>query len=451
MSEDAIPGLAPPTVPAETVAERSRSRMRELAENYPLPTWRVVAWPIMTLLVGLAIWANFAKLDEVSTAPGNVVPAGQVKVIQHLEGGVVENIWVHEGDLVKEGQKLMDLDLPISAMNKDEIAVRIDGIMIAMARMKAESDGTPLVFPADAAKRHPDLVAAEQLNYDARKRNFDATQAVMAQEKLQRSLELQELVSKQKTLQSSLALAQQRLDMSSALLRQGLTNKMDNVDAQNAVQDLSGQLETLKASLPRAQAAIDEAERRMDEQTATFERASQADLADAQLQLDRDRQLMAQATSQSNRSTITSPIDGIVKNLRMNTIGGVVRPGEEIMEVVPVHDRLNIEARLSPIDRGYVEVGQKAVVKITAYDYTRYGGLDGTVTVVDPDTTVSQENQPYYRVIIETNKAALGEHDEYPITPGMGALVDIHTGQRSVLRYLVTPVLKLQAEAFRER
>lgn len=438
--------------PATTAATAAvQGPLRALAANYPLPTWRRVAWPIMLLLAGAFVWSAFATLDEVSTCPGEVVPEGKVKVIQHLEGGVVRDIFIHEGDAVKEGQKLMELELPVSAVNKDELQVRIDGTMLALARMKAEATAAPLQFPEAEAKRRPDLVDAERKNYDIRQQQLQATLAVLDQEQRQRELEIQELQAKQRASQTSLALLRKKLDMSENLLKEGLTSKMDNVELENQVGDLEGQVDVLKSSIPKAQSALDEAKRRIIEEKVKFVRAAQADIADAELTLARDKEVMAQASDQQRRATITSPTDGVVKNLRINTIGGVVRPGEEIMEVVPTNDRLDIEAKLSPADRGYVTVGQPAEVKITAYEYTRYGGLDGTVVMVAPDTTVGSDNQPYYRVIVETRKSSLGSDGKLPITPGMVAQVDIHTGRRTVLRYLITPVLKLQAEAFRER
>jgi adhesin transport system membrane fusion protein len=429
----------------------SESPLRALAANYPLPTWRPVARAIIVLLVVLFAWSCFAKLDEVSTASGEVVPEGKVKEIQHLEGGIVQDIFVHEGDTVKEGEKLMELALPVSATNKDELQVRIDGLNVALARMHAEANETKLVFPEDLVKRRPDLVEAERRSYDDRQQNLQATLAVLDEQQRQKTLEVQELQAKQRAVQQQLVTLQKKLDMSDSLLKEGLVSKMENNDLQNTVQDLQGQLEILKNSVPKAQSAADEAKHRAAEEKIKFVRASQADVTDAELNLARDRELMAQASDQQRRATITSPTDGIIKNLRQNTIGGVVRPGEEIMQVVPLHDRLQIEARLLPADRGYVAVGQPAEVKITAYDYTRYGGLKGTVLQVAPDTTVTSQGQAYYRVIVGTDKSSLGPDGSLPITPGMVAMVDIHTGQRSVLRYLATPVLKLKAEAFRER
>lgn len=424
---------------------------RALLEEFPLPDWRPVARPIMLALAAFFIWGCFATLDEVATATGEVVPEGKVKVIQHLEGGTVGDIYVHEGDAVKEGQPLMQVELGVSGVNKDELQVRIDALTLTRARLLAEQNGTTPDFPAEEAKRQPGIVESERRSWETRRQNLVASLTVLDEQTHQKALEVQELESKQRSVTSSLRLLHEKLTMSANLLKDGLTSRMEHVQLQNEVETLEGQSETLRSSVARAVAALDEAHSHIDEEKLKVRRAAQAELTDTELNLARNRETMNQASDQQRRAAIVSPIDGIVKNMRLNTLGGVVRPGEPIMEIVPVHERLNVEAKVAPDDRGYVAVGQKSLVKITAYDYTRYGGLDGEVILVAPDTTTGQDNKPYYRVVIQTDKSALGEDGKYPISPGMQAQVDIHTGQRSVLRYLITPVLQLRHEAFRER
>ena len=208
----------------------------------------------------------------------------------------------------------------------------------------------------------------------------------------------------------------------------------------------------LGPALPRAQAAIAEASQRLKEAEARFQRQAREDLGETEQNIARVQELLAQATDQGVRAEIRSPIDGVVKKLRHNTIGGVVTPGEPIMELVPTGDTLVISAKLSPADRGYVDVGQAAKVKVTTYDYSRYGGLDGRVIQVAPDTSADKNGQTFFEVIIETDKSYLGDAvGTLPITPGMQATVDIHTGTRTVAEYLVKPVLRLRDEAFRER
>ena len=191
---------------------------------------------------------------------------------------------------------------------------------------------------------------------------------------------------------------------------------------------------------------------RVEEERSRFRREAEDELGKSEQAIARITTLLDEATEQNVRSEIKSPIDGVVKNMRYNTIGGVVLPGEPVMEIVPTGGNLVVEAKLKPTDRGYVETGQPAVVKISTYDFVRYGSLDGTVSLVAADTSTDPDLGPFYRVVIETDKSYLGDVEgELPILPGMGATVDIHTGRKSVMDYLIKPVLKLRSEAFRER
>lgn len=428
-------------------------RLLALSNSYPLPSWRPLARAIMVGLSLFILWALFARLDEVTIASGEVVPEGKVKVIQHLEGGIVRDIYISEGVEVKEGTPLMQLDLPATSINRDELQVRLDGLVLQRARLRAEvaSAGT-VDFPADEAKRRPDLLASETRNFDSRRQALRATLTVLQDQARQKGLEIQEMETRQRALASNLRLARERLGMSSELMKSGLTARMEHVALQGQVEELEGQLDTVRASIPRAQAGEAEAKSRIAEEQARFVRTAQGELSEAELNIARTHELLSQASDQQRRTQITSPIDGIVKNLRTNTIGGVVKAGEPIMEIVPLHERLQIDAKLNPADRGYVQVGQKAMVKLSAYDYTTYGGLDGDVILVAPDTTIGQDNQPYYRVVVQTERAFLGdEAARHAITPGMQATIDIHTGSRTVMEYLIKPVLKLRHEAFRER
>jgi adhesin transport system membrane fusion protein len=227
---------------------------------------------------------------------------------------------------------------------------------------------------------------------------------------------------------------------------------MEHLRLQAEVESLEGELQGLGPALPRARAAVAEAAQRLREGEVRFQREAREGVGETEQNIARVQELLAQATDQGVRAEIKSPIDGVVKKLRYNTIGGVVTPGEAIMDIVPTGEKLIIEARLSPIDRGYVDAGQPALVKISTYDFVRYGGLTGVVSQVAPDASTDKNGTPYFDVIVETDKAYLGDRaGKLPITPGMQATVDIHTGTRSVMEYLIKPVLKLRDEAFRER
>ena len=430
----------------------SESPLQQLAQSTPLPTWRPLARIVMGLVGAFIVWAMVARLDELAIAEGEIIPEGKVKVIQHLEGGVVREIYVQEGSVVKEGQPLLQLELPTTAMNHEEMQVRLDGLTLQRARLQAEVSHTPLQFPPDEAKRQPQLVSAETRSYQARQAALESSLQVIKDQMEQRRLEVIELETKQRAISNNIRLIQERLAMSADLLKSGLMSRMDHVQLEGQAEDFEGQLSSVKASIPRAQAAETEAKQRLDEERSKFLRQAEADLATAELDIARNRQLLSQASDQQIRAQVTSPTNGVVKNLHANTIGGVVRGGDPIMEVVPLDDKLQVEAKLMPADRGYVMVGQKATVKISAYDYTTYGGLDGKVILVAPDTTIVQDKPPYYRVLVETDRSWLGDDEEkHEITSGMPATVEIYTGSRTIMHYLLKPVLKLKHEAFKER
>lgn len=432
--------------------EYTASRLDMLLSSHPLPSWRPLAWPIMGLVLVFAVWATFAQLDEVAVAIGEVVPQGKVKVIQHLEGGIIEAIHVTEGMRVTQGQSLVQLDLASAGANKAELEVRLDSQVLVRTRLLAEAEGNTPRFASELAKRRPEQVAAEINNFEARKDQLASKLSVLQEQVRQRQLEMQELESRQKTVNRNFNLAKERLQMSASLLEQGLTARMEHLQLEAEVESLEGEVQGLRSAIPKAMATIAEARQRVAEEEGTFRREARDELAKTEQAIGRISELLAEATGQEVRAEIKSPIDGVVQNMRYHTIGGVVTPGEPIMEIVPTGENLVVEARLRPVDRGYVAEGQPAVVKVTTYDFARYGGLDGNVIMVAPDSSTDEQGNPYFRVVVQTDKTHLGEAEGLlPIMPGMEATVDIHTGRKSVAEYLVKPVLKLRHEAFRER
>jgi adhesin transport system membrane fusion protein len=495
------------------------SRLDHLMDSHPLPTWRTLAWPVMILLGALIVWSNYFELDEVSIATGEVIPRGNIKVIQHLEGGIVRAIHVEDGEVVREGQPLLQLDLGAGGVNREELETRLDSDLLVKARLEAETQGKLLAIPEDLQNRRPIQAVAEQRSYVARQQQLDAKIGVqlqlirqreleveeynarmralqdrkrelsspagsLQQQARQKELEIKELETQRTTATNNLRLLRERFAMSTKLVTDGLISKMDHLQLESEVKSLEGQVDGLNQSIPRAraaleevrgilkeqiesivsdinslapsisraQAAVSEAQQRVGEEQIRFRREAQEELVKTEQSMARTRELLAQATEQKIRTDIRSPIDGIIKNLRYHTIGGVVRAGEPIMEIVPTGENVVIEAKLNPTDRGYVRVGQATTVKISTYDYSRYGGLEGIVTMVAPDSSTDDKGVPFFRVLVETDKTYLGKKQgELPIIPGMEATVDIHTGTRTFLEYLIRPILKLRHEAFRER
>jgi adhesin transport system membrane fusion protein len=434
------------------MTDATLSPLETLVAQQPLRNGRILSWMIMAALAAGITWSFYAELEQVSMAPGEVVPQTKLKVIQHLEGGIIQKMMVQEGDTVSEGTPLMQLDLAVTSINRDEIQVRLDSMALTKARLQAEASVKPLVYPKEEAARRPDLVRGEQQAYDSRKRELDSVLSSIADQMRQRELSVRELEATNRAKRADLALMRERLSISEKLLKESLTPRIEHLKLQSDVERLDGEISTLNASIPRAVSALAEARGRIEEEKAKFQRRAYEELNAVELNYARTVELLSEASDQRRRALVTSPIDGVVKNMKFSTVGGVVRPGEPIMEIVPTGDRLVIEAKLSPTDRGYVQVGQPARVKVSTYDYVRYGALEGKVTLIAADANTEQNGQPYFRVIVETEKSHLGDDGfSYPITPGMQAIVDIETGHRSVAFYLMKPVLKLKNEAFRER
>lgn len=428
------------------------SALDDVLKRRPQRGWGMVSLVIILALAAAVVWASFTKLDEVAVAMGEVVPQGQTKVIQHLEGGIVRELAVREGDAVKAGAPLLWLSLGAGPVNRAELQVRRDGLALRRARLAAEAGGGKIEFPADAAGRQPQIAASERAAYDGRKRELATAQSVLSEQLTQRGSEIRELEARAAALAGELKISREKLQISTDLLKDGLTSRLEHLDAQREVGRIRGESRRTTAQIVTAKAAQAEAAARLREIGEKFATRVRDELGTVEVDLRRANELMVEASEQKGRTEIRSPIDGTVKNLRYNTIGGVVRPGEAIMEIVPQRDRLVIEARLDPADRGYVRAGQPAVVKLSTYDFVRYGGLDGRVVRIAPDTDNSTTGRTFFRVVVETERTWLGaEKGVLPISPGMEATVDIHTGRRTVIDYLLRPILKLRSEAFRER
>ncbi len=428
------------------------SRLDVLVANHSLPSWRPVSWTIMGFIGLFFVWSIFARFDEVSVAAGEVVPQGKIKTIQHLEGGIIEELYVQDGDIVRADAPVVQINLGQMAGSREEVQIRLAGLMLARARLEAEAEGKALTLPSDIAAGHPQLVAAEQATHEARARELISSEAVLVGQVHQRERDVSDVSARLQAAENNLTLARERLVMSQDLLKDGLTSRLENNQTQSQVEQLIGEAASLREALPRARDALGEARERVKELNLKFSREAREQLVETEQNIARTQELLNTADDQRMRATIKSPITGIVKNMRYHTIGGVVRPGEAIMDIVPSEDALVVEARLNPVDRGFVRAGQKTTVKIDTYDYARYGGIEGEVIAVAPDSTVPESGAPFFKVVVRTDKPYLGDAaDGYAITPGMGATVDIHTGTKSVIEYLVRPVLKLKAEAFRER
>lgn len=412
--------------------------------------WLARAVALLVLL--LAGWAVLAELDEVAVAGGQVVPLGDVKTIQHLEGGIIDELFVQEGDRVTAGQPLLRLALGVTASNPEELRVRLDGLVLKKARLEAEANGVEPQFPEEAAERRPDVVEAERRAHRARKSEFESAIAVLKQQERQSAEEAREFAAARDARRNEQAFAEESLATLEDLLREELASRLEVNQKRSELARLVGEIESLNAAVSRATASRREAVERQQEAERAYRREAQGELADVEVEIASVTERLNSADDRQNRTMIRSPIDGVVGEMKVRTLGGVVGPGQPILDVVPTGGRLVVEARLRPADRGFVSEGQPATVKVSAYDFVRFGSLEGTVTRIAPDANVDETGAPYFKVVVETTKSWLGEKEgELPISAGMEATVDIHTGSRSVASFMLRPVLRLQQEAFRER
>ncbi|MEH6475496.1 MAG: HlyD family type I secretion periplasmic adaptor subunit [Sneathiella sp.] len=427
------------------------NKFSTLERAYPLKAWRMFGWLIVALIIVFVAWINYAELEEVAVLSGEIVPQNQVKTIQHLEGGIIKKIYVKDGSLVKKDDPLMQLDLAVNAINEEGLKIQLAGIQIKRARLVGESEGNPPKYPIESQSNIHAVLKAEKNVHKARIAQVDAKIRILKEKARQKKLDVDQLRIKLSAISSDMEVSQRKFAMSKELLAANLTPKIEHLQLETELTRLTGEVNTLRPAIPRAKAAASEVQAKISEERLNFRREAQEELSEIEVEIARLKELLITAVDQVTRTTIRSPIDGIVKNVRNNTIGGIVRPSDAVMDIVPSSDKLVVEAKLSPSDRGFVEVGQDVTVKLTAYDFFTYGGLRGKIANIAADSTVEKDGQTFFKIIVETEKEADGGMTGMLVSPGMQAMVDVHTGKKPVLQYLLQPVLRLRHESFRER
>ena len=425
----------------------------QLIENPPRSSFQLLARFIMMTLAVFLLWASFANLQEVAIAEGEVVPLEQIQSIQHLEGGIIEKISVAEGTRVKAGEPLIQLNVSAFVTNKQEAQINLETMILKRERLEAEASGRDFKASDEMKKFRPELLNAEEQVFLGRKNELESRLKLLRDQAEQKRLDVEQLETEKHSVASNLGLLREKLKISSDLVRDKLTSQLDHLQLKGEVEELQGRLKIIQVAIPRAASAMAEAEERSRNEALMFRNEALNELNTVEGEIARTNELLSRATDQVTRTTISSPIDGIVKSLKTNTIGGVVQPGEVIMEIVPISQNLLIEARLNPKDIGFVRIGQKALAKFLTYDYARYGGLNGEVISISADSHKDpQTGENYYRVKIRTDKNFLGgDATSFPITSGMLSTVEIRTGEKSVMEYLLKPIIKVTHESFHER
>lgn len=413
---------------------------------------RLTVWLTAALLLAALTWAHFAVVDEVTVGEGKAIPSSKVQVVQNLEGGIVTEIFVREGQMVDKGATLLRLDDTRFLSNKGESEADRYALTAQVERLSAEAEGRPFSLSDEVRAKAPQVAEDETALYESRQRRLASEKQTLNEQLRQKTQELAEFRSKVDQYRSALGLLQQELNMSTPLVGTGAISPVEILRLKQRAVEARGQLNATSLAIPRAEAAVAEIKSKIQESDATFRSEAAKELNDKRTELSKITATSIAIDDRVNRTTVVSPVRGIIKLLKINTIGGVVQPGSDLVEIVPIEDNLLIEAKVRPQDVAFLHPGQTAMVKFSAYDYTIYGGLKAKLELIGADTVTDDKGNAFYLIQVRTEKNHLGgDNKPLLIIPGMVATVDIITGRKSVLDYLLKPVLKARTEALRER
>jgi adhesin transport system membrane fusion protein len=448
------------------MAKTSYEEWAKVSSNRIRPLNHLLLIAVVVVVVVAILWANWAVLDEVTRGEGRVIPSSQVQIIQNLEGGIVEEILVQEGDVVEAGQVVIRLSDTQYISEAQQNRLEALYLLAKIERLNAEVEGRPYQPPPEVVQEQPEFANGEAVTYGVRQSELEANYAVLQAQRLQREEELQEREANLSNLEQGLVLAENELAHAEEELaiaeRVRKIRAMPEVELVRLKRELAGlerllhnqraEYESNENAIPRIEAAIEEIDRKMESERRAFVALASQELSEAKAMLSRTQEQQSTLNDRLNRTEIRSPVYGEIKRIKINTIGGVIQPGMEIMEVVPLNDQLLIEARIRPADIGFLRPDQQAMVKFTAYDPTIYGGIAAQLEQISADTIVDEKGERYYRVRLRTEKNALGtEQNPLPIITGMTATVELLTGQKTVLDYLLKPIIKARQSALRER
>jgi len=415
----------------------SKSRHRQ-----PMTGARLI---IVASAVGFALfllWASLAQVDEVTKGQGKVIPSSKIQTIQSAEPATISELLVRSGQRVTKGQLLARLDNPTSQSEVGQIEAETESLQQRASRLQSEGTGSATTVGGDEAT----LSAVRRQALSSRVAGLRAS----AEQRRREASEAQATIN---SLQGSLALAQRQVGMLEPLAAKNIVPQTELLDARREVVDLQGRINAAREQQSRAMAAVREAQAQASEAGFSFRQEALNERSQINAKIAVNEQSLRGAQGRVGRMELRSPVEGVVNDVQVTTIGGFVQPGQKVMEVVPLGDKLLVETRVKPSDIAFIKVGDKALVKVTAYDFSIYGGLEGRVVQVSADAIYDEvERQSYFNVIVETGRAYLEANGgKLPITPGMITDTQIITGRKSVLSYLLKPVLKARSDALRER
>lgn len=420
-----------------------------IAEQTPQGA-RIVIWLSVASLAVLLLWSAFAVLDEVTRGEGKVIPSRQIQILQSMDGGIVSEILAREGQTVKVGDLLLKVDPTRMVSSLRENQSQYLALLAKGARLRALAESSRFTPPQEVVQQAPDIVEAERALYESRRAELDATIGVARQQATQRAQELVSMRARREQAAQSYTLTARELDMTRPLVRTGAVSDVELLRLERDVARYRGERDSANSDIPRLESAVAEANRKIQEIELTFRNVARSELSEVNAKLSTLSEGSAALEDRVKQTEIRSPVNGTVKQLKVNTVGGVVQPGKDVIELVPSDDALLLEAKVLPRDIAFLRPGQKALVKFTAYDFAVYGGLEATLEQIGADSVVDEKGNAYFVVRVRTLSNTIGQQ-KLPIIPGMVAEVDILTGKKTVLSYLLKPILRAKARALTER
>lgn len=417
----------------------------------PLVSFLIVRGTLAFFVIFL-LWASLAELEEVTVGEGKVIPNSQVQVIQNMEGGIVSKIPVRVGEVVQRDQVVLNIDPTRFSSSLGETKAKYHALLAKIARLTAEANGTPFGVQAELAAENPQIMQEELSLYSTRQNELEATLGVLRQQAQQRHQELVEKRARVQQLNESFRLVSSELDLTRPMAKQQVISDVELLRLERQANDIRGEMDATRLSIPRLEASLQEANSKLNGALAKFRSDAAIELSQARAEFAGTSASSVAMEDRLARTTVRSPVAGVVKTIKITTVGGVVQPGMDVMEIVPIEDNLLVEAKVRPSDVGFLHPGQKAQVKVTAYDYSIYGGLEAAVENITADSITNDKGESFFLVRVRTTSNHFGSVEKpFPIIPGMLTTVHIRTGNKSVLTYLLKPIVKARSEALRER
>lgn len=395
------------------------------------------------------IWASVSEVDESVHGQGNVVPSGQTKIIQHLEGGIIEEINIKEGEVVKKEQSLFKLSQAFFLSDQQEKQIELYSLYAEDARLQAEIDEKESVsFDKSYKNEIPHIIKNEQSVFEVNRRSFNEELSILKEGVSKKEFEIIEMTNKLFNLETELKIAKENVSIQESLVKQGASSRQMYLQALATKQNFITQSESLKNSIPIVRNELEEAQKKYENFKSKEHAKQLKELREIRISITKLLKRSQANKDREVRKTITSPVNGTVKKMYFHTIGGIVKPGDPVVEITPIGDSLMIVGRIKTSDRARVWIGQTVSVSISAFDFSRYGALDGTLIAISPDSFVDNKGISYYEVKIKTDKASFSETEL--VLPGMSAEINILTGKKTIMEYILKPLKDIKQNALRE-